>query len=561
MTTPEVWAPQARRVESLTDGTRKQLAPRGDGWWHAEEPLEHGESYAFSLDAGRPLPDPRSRWQPDGVHGASRALDHAAFEWSDRSWRGIAREDLILYELHVGTFTPFGTFAAIEDKLDHLLDLGITAVELMPIAEFPGSRGWGYDGVDLYAPHHSYGEPGDLKRFVDRCHARGLAVIIDVVYNHLGPDGNYLAEFGPYFTDRYGTPWGSAVNLDGPDSEPVRDFFIENALMWMRDYHFDGIRLDAVHAIFDASAVHFLEELKARAEELERILDRRLLVIAESDLNDPRVVLPRARGGYGLDAQWSDDFHHALHAVITGERTGYYADFGAIGQIAKALQHAFVYDGVYSAYRRRRHGRSTEGLTGHAFLGYIQNHDQVGNRALGERLTALVSGDLGKVAAALVLTSPFIPLIFQGEEWGATSPFNYFTDHNRELGAAVSRGRKREFAAFGWPEEQIPDPQDEATFVRSKLNWSELEDPIHADLFEWYRRLITLRKSVPELCDGRMDLVRTEIDEVARWLLVRRGSITLACNFSEHDVVVPVRADERRTEVLTSALKPPESVT
>ena len=379
-----------------------------------------------------------------------------------------------IYELHVGTFSPEGTFDGAAARLDHLVDLGVDVVELLPVAQFPGRHGWGYDGVDLYAPHDPYGGPDGLKRLVDACHARGLAVVIDVVYNHLGPAGNYLAEFGPYFTDRYTTPWGTAVNLDGPDSDPVRDFVVGNALMWVRDYHADGLRLDAIHAIVDTSAVHILEELRAQVEALAAELGRQVFLIAESDLNDPKIVHRPELGGYGIDAQWSDDFHHALHAVLTGERTGYYADFGSLDHLAKSLRQAYVYDGGYSPHRRRRHGRSPAGLPPTRFLGYLQNHDQVGNRATGERSSMLLSTGLLKVAAAIVLLGPFVPMLFQGEEWAASTPFLYFTDHDDpELGEAVSEGRRREFAAFGWSPEQVPDPQAPETFEASVLRWDE----------------------------------------------------------------------------------------
>ncbi|MDQ4024220.1 MAG: malto-oligosyltrehalose trehalohydrolase, partial [Actinomycetota bacterium] len=440
-----VWAPAAERVELVLAGGREPMERRAGGWWSVRAGATPGDDYGFALDGGDPLPDPRSRWQPNGVHGLSRLLDHSAYEWSDAGWRGRPLASAVICELHTGTFTPEGTFVAAIEKLDHLVRLGITHVELLPVAQFPGDRGWGYDGVDLFAPHESYGGPEGLKRLVDACHARGLGVIVDVVYNHLGPAGNYLGSFGPYFTDRYATPWGRAVNFDGPGSLEVRTFFVDNALAWLRDYHCDGLRLDAVHAILDASAIHVLEEMQLRVEELETHLDRDLFLIAESDLNDPRVVNRREAGGYGLDAQWSDDFHHALHAVLTGERDGYYADFGTVGHFAKALREAFVYAGTYSEYRGRIHGRPATGLPGYRFLGYLQDHDQVGNRAVGERSSALMSPELLKVGAALVLTSPFVPLLFMGEEWGATSPFQYFTAHeDPELGRACSEGRRHE---------------------------------------------------------------------------------------------------------------------
>jgi maltooligosyltrehalose trehalohydrolase len=459
----------------------------------------------------------------------------------------------VIYELHVGTFSSEGTFEGVIDKLDHLATLGINAVELMPVNEFPGARGWGYDGVDLYAPHHAYGGPEGLKRLVDACHARGLAVVLDVVYNHLGPAGNYLREFGPYFTDKYGTPWGEAVNLDERGSPEVRNFFIDNALGWFENYHVDGLRLDAIHAIYDQSAVHFLEEMSTRVDALEG-MGRNLWLIAESDLNDPRIVRPREAGGYGIDAQWSDDLHHSLHAAITGERTGYYSDFGAVADIAKALQHAFVYDGRLSGFRQRIHGRPTAGLDGHRFLGYLQTHDQVGNRARGDRTSALISNDLLKVGAALVMTSPFVPMLFQGEEWGATTPFLYFTDHDDpELGRAVRDGRRREFAGFGWNPEDIPDPQDLATFEHSKLDWAELNDQPHADLLEWHKRLIRLRREWPELSDGRMNDVQTRFDEEERWIVITRGPVEVAANLSKERARVPAAS----AKVLLSSTKEP----
>ena len=536
----EVWAPHASMVEVIVEDQRFSMDPSGGGWWEVAADAQHGSDYRFAVDGSDPLPDPRSPWQPQGVQGPSRALDHRVYNWAVDTWTIAGLADAVIYELHIGTFTETGTFEAAVDRLDHLVELGITHVELLPVAEFPGTRGWGYDGADLYAPHHAYGGPEGLKTLVDACHARGLAVILDVVYNHLGPDGNYLGRFGPYFTDRYATPWGQAINFDGPESDEVRAFFVDNALMWLRDYRFDGLRLDAVHAILDTSAVHILEELAAAVAELHTQGGRELFLIAESDLNDPR-ILAGWPGGFGMDAQWSDDLHHSLHALLTGERDGYYADFGSVAQLAKALQQAFVYDGMHSTFRRRRHGRQPRGLPGSRFLGYLQNHDQIGNRATGDRSSALMSTDLLKVGAALVLTSPFEPMLFQGEEWGASTPFRYFTDHNQELGRAVTKGRKREFAAFGWPEEQIPDPQDPATFEASKIDWDEIERAPHDDLLRWHKELIALRANEPALRDGRMDLVRCEYDEDARWLIVRRGPITIACNFSETDATLEIR--------------------
>lgn len=533
MTRPfRVWAPLPQKVELKAGDHRLAMTADSDGWWQADLPhVKPGTDYGFVLDGNGPFPDPRSPWQPRGIEGRSRSVDHRAFPWTDGNWKAPPLASAIIYELHVGTFTPAGTFDAIIEKLDHLAGLGVTHVELMPVNEFSGGRGWGYDGVNLFAPHHAYGGPEGLKRLVDACHAHRLAVILDVVYNHLGPAGNHLGKFAPYFTRHYTSPWGEGINFDQANSTLVRRFFCDNALMWLRDYHFDGLRLDAVHAIFDASAVPFLEQLSAEVRQLEVQVNRPLALIAESDLNDPRLLWERDCHGFGLDAQWNDDFHHALHTVLTGERQGYYGDFGSLADLSKALRRAFVYDGRYSEFRRRAHGRPPVGLNGHRFLAYMQNHDQIGNRALGERSSQLLGIGRLKIAAALVLTSPFIPMLFQGEEWGATSPFLYFTDHQDEkLGEMVRQGRRREFAAQGWPEGQVPDPQSPATFERCKLDWSQASQASHAELLDWHRRLMALRQTEPLLGDGRMDLVRTRFDEAERWFVVERGPFVIACN-------------------------------
>ena len=541
MTGPRVWAPRAGSVDLELNGRRVPMRPAGRGWYEADAQAAPGDDYGFSLDGGPVRPDPRSPWQPAGVHGLSRAVDHAAFAWSDRDWQGFDLTRAVIYELHVGTFSPEGTFDGAIERLDHLVRLGVSAVELLPIAQFDGTRGWGYDGVNLSAPHAAYGGPDGFRRFVDACHGRGLGVVLDVVYNHLGPSGNYLPEFGPYFTDRFATPWGQAVNLDGPGSDEVRRFFADNALMWLRDYHVDALRLDAVHALLDTSAVHFLEQLAVEVEALAGELGRPLHLIAESDLNDPRVVWPRARGGYGIDAQWSDDFHHALHSWLTGEATGYYADFAGLDDVATALRDVFVYAGRYSAHRDRVHGRPVEGAPGWRFLGYLQNHDQVGNRAQGERSSHLLSPGRVKIAAALVLTAPFVPLLFQGEEWGASTPFQYFTDHqDPELGRAVAAGRRAEFASFGWAPEDVPDPQDPATFERSRLRWDERAAPGHADLLAWHQALITLRADTPDLHDGDLSKVGVDWDPAAGWLVLRRGSVVVAANAGEAATVLDV---------------------
>jgi maltooligosyltrehalose trehalohydrolase len=549
-----VWAPSATSVAMVTADQRVEMHRAERGWWRVElsAELSHPD-YGFSLDGGEPLPDPRSPYQPHGVHGLSRPVDHSAFAWRYARWRQAPLSSAIIYELHVGTFTPAGTFDAAADRLGHLRDLGVTHVELMPVAEFSGARGWGYDGVDLYAPHHSYGGPDAMKRFVDAAHGHGLGVILDVVYNHLGPEGAYLGKFGPYFTDRYRTPWGDAVNLDDRDSDEVRQFFCDDALMWLRDYRVDGLRLDAIHAIFDASATHFLEQLGAQVHELEAEVGRPLVVIAESDLNLPRIVTPCEAGGYGLEAQWNDDFHHALHTILTGEQAGYLADFGSIAQLAKCLTRGFVYDGTYSKSRRRSHGAPVVGLSAHRFVAFIQNHDQVGNRALGERFGHLVTIDQLKIAAAMLMTSPFVPLLFQGEEWNASTPFLYFTDHqDADLAEAVREGRRREFAHFVANVSEIPDPQARETFERSKLVWEELDSSEHREIFEWYRRLIRLRRCVRDFENGRLDLDAVTFDEAARWISVNRGQSVVICNFASNPQRVPVANASRLDIALAS---------
>jgi maltooligosyltrehalose trehalohydrolase len=554
MTPFRVWAPHAQRIELEIAGKRHPMTGTDYGWWHAELGSDENRAdYAFVLDGGEPLPDPRSPWQPRGIHGASRMVDHQAFSWTDQHWQAGPLSAAIIYELHVGTFTPQGTFAGVIDKLDYLVELGINHVELMPVAEFSGSRGWGYDGADLYAPHHAYGGPDELKRLVNACHGRGLAVILDVVYNHLGPAGNYLARFGPYFTERYATPWGQAINFDGPDSDEVRRFVCDNALMWLRDYHFDGLRLDAVHALIDTSATHLLEQLACEVTELEAQSGRHLTLIAESDLNDPRIVRSQEIGGYGIHAQWSDDFHHALHSVLTGERDGYYADFGSLADLAKAFERVFVYQGNYSAFRSRRHGRPPKGILGHSFLGYLQNHDQVGNRAQGERSSQLLSLGRLKIAAALVLSAPFIPMLFQGEEWAASTPFLYFTNHeDAELGRLVTEGRRREFAAFSAHSDDVPDPQAVETFERSKLVWDECSRKPHAEMLDWHHRLIRLRHEFAALSNGRLDRITVTFDEKAKWLVMARGPIALACNLSERRQQMPLSSGKDARILLAS---------
>lgn len=534
MHTFEIWAPQARSMRiQVRDALLPMRGPDEHGWWGVRvDEAGPGTDYGFQVnDEGGVIPDPRSQWQPCGVHGLSRVYDQQAFTWSDSGFRPRPLSSAVIYEAHIGTFTHEGTLEAAIAKLDDLVDLGITHVQLMPVAAFDGGHGWGYDGVALFAVHEPYGGPDALKRFVDAAHARGLAVLLDVVYNHFGPSGNYTGKFGPYTIEAHHTPWGGAVNLEGAWSDEVRRFFCDNALMWMRDFHLDGLRLDAVHAFLDRSAIHFLEQLAAETRALEAGLGRSKVLIAESDLNDPRTVTAREAGGHGMDAQWSDDFHHALFAALTGEHAGYYADFGSVGQLAKAIEHTFVYDGIYSKHRKRVHGKPPYNLSRHCFLGFIQNHDQVGNRALGDRLHESAGIEGAMVAAAVVLTSPFVPMIFQGEEWAASSPFLYFARHaDPAMARAVSEGRKREFAAFGWDANDIPDPENAETFFRSKLNWDESHDGEHARMRAWYRDLIHLRRSTPSLNKGEPGNARVAFDEAERWLTMERGEIVTHCN-------------------------------
>jgi maltooligosyltrehalose trehalohydrolase len=544
-----VWAPLARTVElDLGGKVRVPLEPREHGYFEAEvEGVGPGTRYLYRLDGGNGLPDPVSRCQPESVHGPSMVVDRR-FDWTDGGWEGVRLEDHILYELHVGTFTPEGTFDAVLPHLDRLAgDLGVTALELMPVSQFPGRRNWGYDGVLPYAVHSGYGGPDGLKRLVDAAHARGLAVVLDVVYNHLGPEGNYLSQFGPYFTTRYQTPWGLALNFDGPDSDPVRRFFVENALGWIADFHVDGLRLDAVHAIADNSERPFLQELGAEVADLAEGLGRRVHLFPESDMNTLFYLRPREQGGCGFDAQWTDDFHHSLHTLLTGERSGYYQDFGTLDQMAKAMAGGFVYTGQYSPYRRRRHGVPADGIEGRHHVVCIQNHDQVGNRMKGERIASLVDFESLKLAAGAVLLSPFLPLLFMGEEYGETAPFLYFVSHSdRELIEAVREGRKGEFASFGWREEP-PDPQAGETFERSRLDHALREQGRHAVLYAFYRELIRCRQSIPALANlSKLDQ-EVQVFDGAGVLHVRRelaGSEVLAVfNFSTEPQDLSVPAD------------------
>ncbi len=499
-----VWASRAKRVavHVLNRGCDPfPMEPRDQGYFDLTvEGIQAGDRYCYVLDGDKVRPDPASRFQPAGVHEASAVVDPDAFGWTDQGWRGLALKDLIIYELHTGTFTPTGTFEAIIPYLEYLKqDVGITAIELMPVAQFPGTRNWGYDGTYLYAPQSSYGGPQGFKTLVNACHAVGLAVVLDVVYNHLGPEGNYLADFGPYFTDRYRTPWGDAINYDGPDSDEVRHFMISNAMYWVTEYHIDALRLDAIHGIYDFGATHILRDLAAAVHAQAIRLGRQILVTAESALNDARVITPPGQGGYGLDGQWNDDFHHALRTVLTKEQAGYYQDYEGLGHLATAMQDGFVYSGQYSRYHRRRHGNSSEGCDPSRFIVFAQNHDQVGNRARGDRLSTQIPFDALKVATATVLLSPNIPLLFMGEESGETAPFLYFIDHgDPALVEAVRRGRRTEFESFAWHEE-IPDPQDPVTCERSCIQIDGPLDPRRVAMLRWTRQLIDLRKSISAL--------------------------------------------------------------
>ncbi|WP_186356556.1 malto-oligosyltrehalose trehalohydrolase [Streptomonospora sp. PA3] len=528
-----VWAPECGSVDLRIRGEDHPMSRGDGGWWHVRAACAPGDDYAFVLDGSdEPLPDPRSLHQPFGVHGPSRVYDHSAFAWSDADWRGRALPGSVLYELHIGTFTREGTFDAAIGRLDHLADLGADLVQLMPVNAFGGAdHGWGYDGVLWGAVHEPYGGPDGLKRFVDACHRRGLGVLLDVVYNHLGPEGAYLPRFGPYFSGD--TAWGPSLNLDGPGSDEVRRYVIGNALGWLRDYHLDGLRLDAVHALHDSRARHLLTELSAEVDALAAGLRRPLALIAESDRNDPATVTAREAGGHGMTAQWCDDIHHALHAALTGEGHGYYRDFTAPEVLPATLRRAFWHDGRYSGFRGRVHGAPVDParIPAHRFLAYLQNHDQVGNRAAGDRMPATASPGLLACGAALVLCSPYTPMLFMGEEWGASTPWPFFASFTDPgLAEGVRKGRRREFAAHGWNEADVPDPVDPRTRDQAVLRWEERDRPPHRDTLEVYRRLIALRRSRTELADPRLDRFGVDAAEDGRVLVLRRGRLRVACN-------------------------------
>jgi len=557
-----VWAPYPEEVALKIHAPEESIHPmeKGDrGYWYLTlDRVPPGTRYSFLLDGDKDRPDPASQFQPDGVHGASAVINHKEFSWSDVDWQNIPLKEMVLYEIHVGTFTPEGTFQAVIPRLDDLKDLGVNVIELMPVAQFPGSRNWGYDGVYPYAVQNSYGGPDQLKQLVNACHERGMAVVLDVVCNHLGPEGNYLWDYGPYFTSKYRTPWGEAVNFDDAYSDEVRNYFIGNALHWFAHYHLDGLRLDAVHAIYDMSARPFLQELAEQVADFSATAGKEVYLMPESDLNDTRIIRPREVGGFGLDAQWSDDFHHSVHTLLTGEDDGYYEDFGRIEDLAGALRNGFVYDWRYSRHRKRHHGSSSVDRPAEQFIVCVQNHDQVGNRMNGERLSAMVSFEAQKLAAGILLLSPNIPLLFMGQEYGEPNPFLYFVSHgDEELIRAVRDGRQAEFESFQW-EGEPPDPQDEATFQRSKLRWNLRQKQPHQSLHAFYRKLLEFRRTLPPLNHLEKDQMEVTVPGDYAALTLHRWhgdeAVFLVCNFEERDVVTDLTFPPGRWEkILDSA--------
>jgi len=556
-----VWAPKASSVSLVIIGDKEPYPMNAEDRRYFStfiQNLKPKKSYCYLLNKDQPRPDPVSRFQPEGVHGPSQIINPNQFQWEDQDWKGIPLQEMIIYELHTGTFTQEGTFKAIIPFLDYLRnELGVTGIELMPVAQFPGERNWGYDGTYLYAPQNNYGGPMGLKSLINACHQKGLAVILDVVYNHLGPEGNYLGDYGPYFTDRYKTPWGSAVNFDGPESDEVRQFIIDNALYWVTEYHMDGLRIDAIHGIFDFSAQHILYDIREAVHQQAKRLGRHIVVVAESDLNDVHVINPPSGGGYGLDAQWNDDLHHCLHTLLTGEQNGYYQDFGKFKQLVKALQEGFVYGGQYSPYRRRRHGSSSKHLPPSKFVIFSQNHDQVGNRWKGDRLSTLVSFEALKLAAGIILLSPNIPLLFMGEEYGEEAPFQYFINHSdHDLIEAVRKGRKEEFSAFQWSAE-TPDPQDEVTFLRSKINLDLRYEGKNQTLLQFYEALITLRKelyfsSSPDEKGIRIEGFEREKSILIRWEVGQDRVIGLF-NFNDEPIKIDIAIEKGEWEKIFSS--------
>ena len=552
----DVWAPKASRVRLVVGGDTVAMERTDYGWWTPSAATTGGRevSYGYLLDdAETPVPDPRSRRQPDGVHGLSQTYDPASFVWTDEAWTGRQLAGSCVYELHVGTFTPEGTLDAAIDRLDHLISIGVDLVEVMPVNSFNGTHNWGYDGVDWFAVDETYGGPEAYQRFVDACHGAGLGVVQDVVYNHLGPSGNYLSMFGPYLTEGRNT-WGDLVNLDQDGSGEVRRYILDNMRLWLDDYHVDALRLDAVHALVDSSETHLLEEMAVEVATMSAHQRRPLTLIAESDLNDARLVTPREAGGYGLDAQWSDDFHHAVHVALTRETDGYYADFEPLGALAKACERGFFHDGTYSSFREADHGVPIDvaAMPTWRLVVCSQNHDQIGNRAVGDRVTATLDDDQLAVAALLTLCGPFTPMLFQGEEWAASTPFQFFTSHPEpELGKATAEGRIAEFEKMGWDPDVVPDPQDPDTYERSKLDWSELSSARGSRMLEVYRRLAVLRRSLPQLTDPAFLSTSCEVDEASRLFRMSRSDLLVVVNFGDEPLTTSVEHGELLFETLS----------
>ncbi len=553
-----VWAPFLEKVElkMVSPVWAKHASPifipmekDKSGYWKAVvNEVFPGTLYSYRLENEKDSPDPASYFQPAGVHEPSQVVDHKSFDWEDECWEGIDISQMIIYELHVGTFTQEGAFEAIIPRLNEIRDVGINAIEIMPVSQFPGERNWGYDGVYLFAVQNSYGGPDGLKRLVNECHKKEMAIILDVVYNHLGPEGNYLSDYGPYFTEKYKIPWGKAINFDDVYSDEVRNFFIENAIYWFKNYHIDALRLDAIHSIFDMSAKPFLQELAERVEEFSKQEKRKFYLIAESALNDARVIKPKEIGGYGIDAQWCDDFHHSLHTLLTGENDGYYIDFGILEHLIKSLREGFVYSGQYSKYRKRKHGNSSKDRPGEQFLVFSQNHDQIGNRMLGERSSILIPFEGLKLAAGVVLLSPFVPLLFMGEEYGEEALFLYFVSHSDpNLVVTVREGRKEEFKSFHRKEEP-PDPQSKETFLKSKINWEKRKEGKHKVLLHFYKNLIKLRKETTALSNLSKDNIDVWGLEKERIMFMRRwkdsSCIFSIFNFNETEEKIKVSIPE-----------------
>lgn len=555
-----IWAPFKDKLEVIIkDGPVINLPKSSNGYWVGEiKETPPGTLYKFRINGNEDFPDPASRSQPEGVHSWSQIIDHDSFLWEDSTWKGMDLSQMIIYELHIGTFTPEGTFEAIIDKLDHLKELGVNTLEIMPISQFPGERNWGYDGVYPFAAQHSYGGPEGLKTLINACHQQEIAVILDAVYNHMGPEGNYLSKFGPYFTEKYHTPWGSALNFDDKHSDEVRNFFLENVSMWLEEFHFDGLRLDAVHEIIDRGAVHFLKEMSQSVDALENKTGKKYVLIAESDLNDTKIVDAYDNGGYGLEGQWVDDFHHSVHTILTGEKQGYYSDYGKMEYLAKAFTQGFVYDGIYSEFRKRKVGNNPSHIKTSKFVVCIQNHDQVGNRMLGERLTALVNFEKLKLAAGIMLVAPFVPMLFMGEEFAEENPFQYFVSHgDKDLIKAVQEGRKREFEYFNHNNGDFPDPVSSKTFEASMLNWDFKKDIRKKLMFDYYKDLIKLRKK------GKFDSFKyekpvTRVDEEKRSFIVfTTGNETLYAifNFGEEKIEISLPKNLSWNKIIASGEK------